>query len=145
MALPGFTAEESLYKTNGQYQVTRGRMQADGTVYPAQSNRTTCSTYDVTVTDCCSPEPSLSDCWKCTRTDPYGLVYRTWYEGTCQEIPQPPKPPTTRPPEPPTRGGGHTGPTGPRRTCLLNGIPTPCEEVHQCVDQGICEVIYKKA
>jgi len=46
MTLPGFTADISLYRTNGQYHTTKTRAQSRGMVSPAQSDRTRWKLYD---------------------------------------------------------------------------------------------------
>ena len=75
MNLPGFTAETSLYRTSGQYQSARAHQQTQGNVYPAQSNRTGCTTYPVTLTECCGRD--ASGCLSCQTIDQDGFVWRS--------------------------------------------------------------------
>lgn len=82
MTLPGFTAEDSLYRTSEQYRTTRAQNQIQGTVYPAQSSRANCISYDPgTLTDCCHPDPYRPDCWNCTTSDSSGYVSKMWDQG----------------------------------------------------------------
>jgi hypothetical protein len=72
MALPGFKAEASLYRTSGRYRLVSARTRAQGGLHPAQSNGST--SY-------CLPDPSVANCYNCTETDAYGNILSTWQEG----------------------------------------------------------------
>ncbi len=71
MSMPGFTAEVSLYKTNGRYQMIHAHYQIQGTVSPAQVNRRT---------KYCVPDTYLPDCSHCQGYDVYGGLV-SWDEG----------------------------------------------------------------
>lgn len=72
MTLPGFTAEDSLYKTSGHYHTASARAQIDGTVYPAQLDKSRWTVYGPTRLKCfpmtiCSPLNYFCDI--CTEFD----------------------------------------------------------------------------
>lgn len=88
MTLPGFTAEGSLYRTSEQYQTAYTHQQIQGTVYPAQSNRTGCTIslpVTLTFTECCVRD--ASGCLSCQTIDQDGNVWKS----SVSDCPPPPR------------------------------------------------------
>lgn len=74
MTLPGFTAEDSLYRTTGHYRTAGAHDQINGTVYPAQSDNLRWTIYDPIRLKCspmtiCKPDPLNDFCDICTEFD----------------------------------------------------------------------------
>jgi hypothetical protein len=78
MSMPGFTAEDSLYRTSGRYYTASAHNPINGSVYPAQSNRSGCTTYTLTLRECCSQDPLVPECWTCTTYDENGFVVSSY-------------------------------------------------------------------
>jgi hypothetical protein len=130
MALPGFTAETSLYKTNGHYSTIRAHSQVNATVHLASVDmdcyntcygsgedasycRNLCCVEEVT----CSPDPAYAGVAGCE------ICYKDFCEGPGVQWYTCPDPP----PEP--------------RLCYLNGSSVDCGLATWCLETGACEAI----
>jgi hypothetical protein len=84
--LPGFTAEDSLYKTSEHYRIASAHAQTNGMIFPAQLERSRRVRNNqlfnkvCLMGTSCVPDPSNPSCRKCTYTDETCTEVLTWYE-----------------------------------------------------------------
>ena len=147
MTLPGFKAEDSLYRTSGHYRTARAHDQMDTAVYPAYLDP---NCYNICFNDCpnrctdfridwntciaecrsgchneccqeevtCSHDPAYPPDVSCD------ICFRDYCDGTpgyqwttCDNPPPPP------------------------RLCTLNGFEIDCGIAQWCLESGACETI----